>query len=99
MDLVSRNRDNLGKMLNEYRHEGGFIGELRYHSQQLDQTSAKFEELQEKIERHTEDLQGKVETLDQESIANEKKLNKVERITKQLHEERTNNVGFADRRI
>ena len=34
-EVVSINRENLVKMLNEYRFEGGFIGERRFNAQSL----------------------------------------------------------------
>ena len=54
-------------MLNEYRYEGGFIGEHRYNAQSLDQANARYEEITEKIERHNDDLQTKFEVLDNDT--------------------------------
>ena len=39
-------------MLNEYRIEGGFVSERRYNSHELDLTPARFEDVNDKIERN-----------------------------------------------
>ena len=86
-------------MLNEYRIEGGFVSERRYNSHELDLTPARFEDVNDKIERNNDDIQGKYEALDHESVNMEKRLDRIAKTVKQLYEERTNNVGFADRKI
>ena len=89
----------MAKILNDFRFQGGFIGERRYNLQDLDHTNERFEEIRSKAEQNNDDLLRQIEALENDHASLLKKHEKVAKTAKQLYEERTNNVGFADRKI
>ena len=98
-EVVTINRENLIKMLNEYRFEGGFIGERRFNTQSMGQANANLTDLTSKLDKLKEEFTNKYEILDHDTMQTEQKLDKLSKLVKQLNEERLDNVGFADRKI
>ena len=98
-DLVTINREIATKVFEGYRKEEGFVGVRRYNLQELDHTMNKFNEMNKLVLRKDEDANSKIEALDADYVALDRKHEKVAKVVKQLHEERTDNVNFADRKI
>lgn len=98
-DLVTINREIATKVFEGYRKEEGFVGVRRYNLQELDHTMNKFNEMNKLVLRKDEDANSKIEALDADYVALDRKHEKVAKVVKQLHDERTDNVNFADRKI
>ena len=58
-------------MLNEYRFEGGFIGERRFNAQSLGQANSNFAELTQKLDKLKEEFTNKYEILDHDTMQTE----------------------------
>ena len=59
----------------------------------------KFTEIKRQFTRKDENASAKIDALDQDYVALHGKHDKVAKVVKQLHDERTDNVNFADRKI
>ena len=98
-DLVTISRDTASKVFEDYRRDGGFIGEHRYNMQELDHVLDKFNEVKQEFKRQDEHANAKIDALDTDYVALDRKHEKVAKVVKQLYDERTDNVNFADRKI
>ena len=98
-DLITINRENAAKLFDAYRNGGGFVAERRWDLQELDHVLAKFSEINEDVQHKDELANSKIEALDTDYVALDRKHEKVAKVVKQLHDERTDNVNFADRKI
>ena len=98
-DLMTINRETATKVFEAYRKEEGFVGNRRYNLQELDHVKGKFSEIHSLVLRKDEDATAKIEALDTDYVALDRKHEKVAKVVKQLYDERTDNVNFADRKI